>query len=94
MRGAAFSMTNFVARPLIGLATFISEYTSSPIMLVTILTSINIGSTLIIKEPEEDENESTLFKAAVSTSAGVGREPLDNVSLMNDEWRTIAWRNQ
>ena len=87
-------MTNFVARPLIGLATFISEYTSSPIMLVTILTAINIGSTFIIKEPEEDENESTLFKAAaVSTSADVGREPLDNVSLMNDEWRTIAWRN-
>ena len=53
MKGTAFSMTNFVSRPLIGMATFISEYTSNPIMLVTILTTINIGSTFIIKEPEE-----------------------------------------
>lgn len=53
LRGAAYSMTNFVSRPVIGIGTFISEYTSNPMLIVCAFSLLNLSSTLIIKEPEE-----------------------------------------
>ena len=53
LRGAAYTMTNFVSRPVIGLGTFITEYTSNPMLIVTVLSAFNVLATLIIREPED-----------------------------------------
>jgi len=50
-RGTAYSMTNFISRPVIGLATFITEYTTNPMLLVSVFSMLNSGVTMIIKDP-------------------------------------------
>jgi len=54
MRGAAYSMTNFVSRPFIGMATIITEYTKNPMVIVCILSILNMGTTFMISEPADE----------------------------------------
>lgn len=79
LRGAAYSMTNFVSRPVIGVGTFISEYTSNPMILVCGFSLLNLGSTLIIREPEDVEVDETIqgkgYAMLKSDSSMVGIEP-------------------
>ena len=48
-RGAAYSMTNFVSRPVVGVGTFIAEYARNPMLIVTAVSAVNILATFIIR---------------------------------------------
>lgn len=80
-RGAAYSMTNFVSRPVIGIGTFISEYTTNPMLIVSVMASINIGATFMIRPPGEEEDEVEISKISQSMIKVAGREPPFNVSI-------------
>ena len=48
-------MTNFVSRPIIGLGTFIAEYTTNPMLIVSIVSAVNVLATLYVREPEDGQ---------------------------------------
>ena len=97
MRGAAYSMTNFVSRPVIGLATFITEYTNNPMLLVAVFSAVNIAATFIIKEPTEEEElplrANVNRKVSDVSTTYSGREPPFNASI-RPEPRTSCSYNE
>ena len=83
-RGAAYSLTNFVSRPVIGLGTFITEYTNNPMMIVSVMSAVNILATLIIREPDESIEIKMIADGRLSNNSTIvnpGREAPFNVSI-------------
>lgn len=78
-------MTNFISRPVIGMATFITEYTTNPMLLVSVFSMLNSGVTMIIKDPNThvdflDQSKSVVVSEKEMRRA-TGREPPFNASF-------------
>ena len=84
-------MTNFVSRPVIGVGTFITEYTSNPMLIVSFFSALNIAATIMIRQPEDGLEAQIVADQKVSdVSTNAGREPPFNVSVGNDVFKPVV----
>ena len=56
IRGRAMGITNFVARPITGIATVVTEYTKQPLIYIIVFGSSSIFAVNLITEVDGDQD--------------------------------------